>query len=415
MFTPIHRALGAEPGDLTADLVARAVEAGVKETDDLDWKKVVYHSKNPDWQDEAAKDIAAMANSGGGWIVFGVEDNDDTARAISPVQWSGVEEQRLRQVAGAWIGPSVTGLTFTVLDVEGGSVVGMRVPASPDVPHLAKKKGGAFIAPRRNGAHTDLMSERELEQAYRARFRARADREDALESLYGETGRAIGADQGVCFVLVAVPSEPRTDAPAMTESEARVTLEVIDSSPFYQGTSPVTGRTGNYRRGLRRWIARARTDRPWRKTLHEDGTVTVAYRLGEWTNDERAAAYCPVGEPNHCMAKYVEHTVVDGIATVRRTAAELGVEGGYTVRTGLFGQSNKPIYVRTTEGTTNLLLDVDYMEPIYDFHPITVDFDPLDAADDLLPLAREISLDIVNQGGVHHLRAIFDAPPDEGT
>lgn len=413
MVTPIHRALGIEPGDVTLDLVRQAVEGGVRETDDLDWKQALYHPRQPDWRDEAAKDIAAMANSGGGWIVFGVEDQDDAAVAITPVQWSGGEEQRLRQVAYAYIGPPVVGLTFAVLTLEGGSVVAMRVPDSAEAPHLARRGSDAFLAPRRNGAHTVFMSEREVERAYRTRFRTRADREEALEALYGETGRAATTQDGVCFVFVAMPVEPRTEAPPMTEEEARDVLDRVDSSPFYQGMS-AAGRSGAYRRGLRRWVARVRSERGWRKTLHEDGTVTVAYRLGGWNVEDQGAPYSPQGEPNHCMAEHVEHVVVDGVGTVVRAARALAIEGGYTVRAGLVGRPGEPVYIRTTQGMTNLLLDVAYMEPIYDFHPVTVDLDPLTDSDALLRLVRDVCLDLVNQGGVRCLKAIYDPPPAVG-
>ena len=90
MFTPIHRALGLEAGNATIDLIQEAVDHGVEETADLDWKQAVYDSRKPNWDEEAAKDIAAMANSGGGWIVFGVKESGGTNAAceITPIGWS---------------------------------------------------------------------------------------------------------------------------------------------------------------------------------------------------------------------------------------------------------------------------------------------------------------------------------------
>lgn len=44
MFTPIHRALGLEPGNISIDLFKQAVEHSVEETSDLDWKRVAYDS-----------------------------------------------------------------------------------------------------------------------------------------------------------------------------------------------------------------------------------------------------------------------------------------------------------------------------------------------------------------------------------
>ena len=77
MFTPIHRVLGLEPGNISINLFKQAVEHSVEETADLDWKQVAYDSRKPRWDEEAAKDIAAMANSGGGWIVFGIEGSSE--------------------------------------------------------------------------------------------------------------------------------------------------------------------------------------------------------------------------------------------------------------------------------------------------------------------------------------------------
>lgn len=107
-------------------------------------------------------------------MVFGVRDKDDAAVALSPVPWSGAEEQRLRQVAYAYIGPPVVGLSFAPVRDGTGSVVDVRIPNTPESPHLARRGKDGYVAPRRNGPHAIYMSEREIAEAYRARFRARA-------------------------------------------------------------------------------------------------------------------------------------------------------------------------------------------------------------------------------------------------
>ena len=175
MFTPIHRALGLEPGNISIDLLAKAVEHSVEETGDLDWKRVAYDSRRPGWDEEAAKDIAAMANSGGGWIVFGIEEDGDknAASKIVPISWSATDQQRILRAAYAKIGPPVVGLDFHEVPCGsegGGSVVMMRVPDSADAPHFARKGDNAFVAPRRNGPHTVYMSDREIERGFRERF-----------------------------------------------------------------------------------------------------------------------------------------------------------------------------------------------------------------------------------------------------
>lgn len=97
MFTPIHRELGLPAGDISLDLIKLAIENNIEETVDLDWKQQPYDHRKPKWDDEAAKDIAAMANTGGGWIVFGVSEDGEhnSASGLAPVTWNADTQQRI--------------------------------------------------------------------------------------------------------------------------------------------------------------------------------------------------------------------------------------------------------------------------------------------------------------------------------
>lgn len=77
-FTALHRAVGSAPSDLTDELLQQAVDAGVVETTDLDWKKELPSPQSLGRSD-FPKDIAAMANVGGGVIVYGVSEQDKAA------------------------------------------------------------------------------------------------------------------------------------------------------------------------------------------------------------------------------------------------------------------------------------------------------------------------------------------------
>ena len=157
-WSPIHEALGLSPGPLTWEVLQCAVERRLRETDDLDWKKTIYHSSDPKWQYEASKDFAAMANSDGGWIIFGVTDQDDRADELIGVQWSTVEEQRLRKVAVRRVLPALTGLEFIeVSPPDGGnSVVCLRVPGHSGSLHAVMPDENTFKVPYRNGPDTEF-------------------------------------------------------------------------------------------------------------------------------------------------------------------------------------------------------------------------------------------------------------------
>lgn len=69
-FTALHRVLGAKPGPLTEELLDAAVTAEIGEESSLDWKSELPPAKGLP-QTDFPKDVAAMANSGGGLIVYG--------------------------------------------------------------------------------------------------------------------------------------------------------------------------------------------------------------------------------------------------------------------------------------------------------------------------------------------------------
>lgn len=57
------------------------------ETDEVDWKSELPHKQNEKSQEEFAKDVAAMADTGGGVFVYGIQEGrgQGTARALTPV------------------------------------------------------------------------------------------------------------------------------------------------------------------------------------------------------------------------------------------------------------------------------------------------------------------------------------------
>lgn len=182
MFTPIHRALGLEPGNLTLELIEKAIEAGLEETADFDMKRVVPDLKADKSKQEVAKDIAAMANSGGGWIIYGVgEGATGIAGSIHPCEWEAKEEQQMLTIAYTKIDPPVIGLDFNKISCgenpDEKYLVLMHIPDSADAPHFARAEKNNFSAPRRNGPHTNPMTYRDIERGFRERFQRSAEQE----------------------------------------------------------------------------------------------------------------------------------------------------------------------------------------------------------------------------------------------
>jgi hypothetical protein len=117
--TPLHAALGVLGGELGIELVRQACGAALAERDDLEWKQRLPLTLGADKetgrdveQEELAKDIAAMANSRGGLIVYGVTERPGTSEAerIDSVgEIDNVTFQNIRRVASGLICPQLLG------------------------------------------------------------------------------------------------------------------------------------------------------------------------------------------------------------------------------------------------------------------------------------------------------------------
>lgn len=428
MFTPIHRALGLEPGNLTLEIIKKVIEEGLEETSDLDWKKKFYGTQNNAAMEEVAKDIAAMANSGGGWIVFGIKEDgeNNAASSVNPIQWSADNERQIRNIAYSKIGPPVGDIEFFKIlcgeNPDEGYIVLMHIPDSVNAPHFARKGDDAFRAPRRNGPHTVFMTERDIERGFRERFQRGVEQEKTLQGYFEQAGEALNPEQGVFLAIAAVPVTPVISADPITSGTASDYSHPRAYSYFIasrQGKSPKEEKIkteftfiwnlGEHVKGMRRWVIRnlqQTTGGKYRKYLHDDGTLLGAYQLGGVYNKPSASNQYPVGKPNHCRSKDIEHALIDFFSLLREHAQERRVFGGFRIRVGLVGDASSPILVRTSIGITEDFMPESYSEPIKHFQPVSTFIDSLAPIEDVLPPLRTLALDIVNQGGIQNLQVI---------
>jgi hypothetical protein len=73
-WSRLHEYLGAPPGPVTFEMVRQSVDDKLGEADGLDWKESLPDGRNPGREAGFAKDVAAMANTRGGLIIYGVTD-----------------------------------------------------------------------------------------------------------------------------------------------------------------------------------------------------------------------------------------------------------------------------------------------------------------------------------------------------
>jgi hypothetical protein len=198
--------LGALPDEASREQVHSLI-AHAKEDADLDFKATLYGTGDSEKRDLAG-DVAAMANDRGGLIVLGVAENDGVASSEPEVDLSEEEEQRMRHITAALVAPHVE---YRVRRIEGTSATRgfylLIVPPSPLRPH-AVRVNNALRYPRRDGPTTRYLSELEVADMYRDRFRDERQQLDRLDRIVAQAQGELDDPTRVWLAAALVPNSP---------------------------------------------------------------------------------------------------------------------------------------------------------------------------------------------------------------
>ncbi|AMU29825.1 transcriptional regulator [Mycobacteroides abscessus] len=409
-FTELHRALGVAPGPLTDELLSEAVAAGVAETDGLDWKSELPPAKGIP-QTEFPKDVAAMANSGGGVIVYGVREEQKAAiERVDVGEFDEAHERSLRNAVITAISPPVFGLNVHRVGAVGSRAVIVEVPANLDGPHLIYKND-YFAAPVRNDSDTVWMKERQIEAMYRARFEERRHAAEVLNTLFDEAAAGRDTDIRSWIIAVAHPRVPRF-RDRLTREAARDVLSTAEGLALvYAGRGGIHPLQSverlNPRPGLRRWVAvntatseHARWKEAW-ASIHDDGSVTLAAAVGAHRIQDGYFKGWQV------ESSAIECAIADFMA-LTRTTAEVTGNDEYDMRVGIVWTGVAPLTILTTDNHGYTYDGVS--TPPHHYTPVEVTVDACESDLDYFWHVHDLAQDCVNQGGISNVRMI--CPPD---
>lgn len=409
-FTPIHQALGAQPGPLTAEMLDEAIAAGIEESDQLDWKADLPPEKALS-QSDVIKDLAAFANSGGGLLVFGVTEQQGKATARGDIgEVTESFERTLRRVAVSGVQPPLFGLEIIRLGGEGPRALAVVVPPSVETPHLIYR-GEYFGAPIRNHADTEWMRERKLEALYRSRFEERRNTDRALVELYDEL--AAGRDTAERAWLIVV-AQPRIPLAGRQLELMKVQAVVRDTQPRAlgwarrdAGVHPLEAVDKlNPRRGLRRWVLvnDANGNRSWRESwmaIHDSGAISLAQAIGGHRIVGPEMETLP---GNRIRSLHIECSIADFMALLREATAALGVTSEYDSLLGIEWTGDDPLVIETTDGQGFRFDSTSIPLARYTKVRSAVRLDVDDEG--FLEQAYALAQDAVNQGGVQNVQAL---------
>ncbi|MEU6394351.1 ATP-binding protein [Streptomyces sp. NPDC046939] len=160
-------------------MVKEAADSNLAESDDLDWKQSLPRLPEGGQWNELAEDVAAMANTRRGLLIYGVTDHDTTPVGID------LDEVNTQQY-GQWIRnhvqPHLPDVTYTPLTSPGGT---LSLMAPHDVYGTATKDKDqqAAVVPYRDADHTAWMSEHQID--------APTDRFTRIQNSQEETDRLL--------------------------------------------------------------------------------------------------------------------------------------------------------------------------------------------------------------------------------
>ena len=150
----LESVFGTTLDGLTAEHIESLVGNAIEEEFDLDFKRDLYE-RNDQKKRDLAGDVAAMANTAGGVILLGVEDQDGRATAAPGVDLSDEETRRMLQVVASLVAPMPV-FDINLVPQADSTTRGyyvIAVPRSPSAPH-AVLINDALRFPKRNGTTT---------------------------------------------------------------------------------------------------------------------------------------------------------------------------------------------------------------------------------------------------------------------
>jgi hypothetical protein len=330
---------------LTADAISGLVETRAQEDFDLDFKVQTYGRGESD-KISLGTDVAAMANTAGGVIVIGVDEDDQArAQAAPGVDITDSETGRIRQIVASRVAPLPVFDVLTVFDTDArdgdgdeaasptdapvhGFIV-LAVPRSQNAPH-AVVINDAMRFPRRHGRTTYYLSESDVAAAYRDRTLRAAQQNDRIASVESDALARLD-DENSWVVVTLVPDLPG-EVQITTATFEDFRRAIINTDP---GVVPSGSVYMHASVGRRRFLADgslndARKARYNSLDLHGDGAGAFGFELHDMR--QQFGGFDSEGHAEHLVSdEMIVVGVLSGLVRLAAHARDRAAAGGNAV------------------------------------------------------------------------------------
>lgn len=140
--------------ELGIDAISELIDLGISETQSLEFKAKPYGTSESQ-KKELLKDISALANTDGGFLIIGLSEENGVASALqNDIENADAEILRLENIVGSGLDPAIMELRIKNVRSECHSALIIQVPPSLNAPHrLAAFGTSRFYGRQSNGVY----------------------------------------------------------------------------------------------------------------------------------------------------------------------------------------------------------------------------------------------------------------------
>jgi hypothetical protein len=152
---------------LERDDLQRLIDDGVLEKKRLDYKLQFTGNSDGD-KKELLYDLSSFANAGGGYLIFGMREQNGTPVSIEGIDPDAVDREKLRmeQLLQTGVEPRIPGITMHNIPLDNGKAAFIvHIPGSWVAPHMVKLSGVSRFYSR-NSAGKYQLDVSELRAAF---------------------------------------------------------------------------------------------------------------------------------------------------------------------------------------------------------------------------------------------------------
>lgn len=163
--------------DYTIETIESFIKNELEESIHIEFKSCGALSMEDKYKKDIAKDVSSIANSDGGIIIYGIEEKDHKAHALSFIDGDKFNKEWLEQIINSYIQRSIPDLKIFPIRKDGDikqTIYVVQIPSSIEAPHMVTKdKENRFY--RRHNFLATIMEEYEVRQSYGRKVKAELD------------------------------------------------------------------------------------------------------------------------------------------------------------------------------------------------------------------------------------------------